>query len=108
MVLVRIGEKVNIVANPTSWTKKAVVLRRQAHPAQTKALVDAKIAFIEAAMETRGMSGKIGGLPAPAVEIQSRLSGKTHGGKTMAQRREERYLKADGSLKALKAMRSGM
>jgi hypothetical protein len=97
-----------LILNPVSWQKKPMAAQAYTPRPATKAQLGARIALAEEATRNFGAKGKIAGLPVVAAKAKAALAGKGHGGKTLAQRREESHSLASASIAAMKAKMSAM
>jgi len=99
---IQLTGKVTPILNGVSWQKKAFAVRRYVRPSDTKASLSARIALAEKAGSCFGKTGKVGGLPVVAAEVQGSLSGKSYGGMSKKERSELAHRKAAGSIAAMK------
>jgi hypothetical protein len=98
-----ITQKIVPIFNPVSWQRKSFAARKYVKPAETKASLGARIALGETASQSFGKTGKVGGLPVVAASVKASLSGKSYGGDSIAQVREEKHRLAAGSIASMKA-----
>lgn len=103
-----ITQRIVPIFNPVSWQKKSFAARRYVKPAETKASMSARIALAETASGNYGKTGKVGGLPIVAASVKATLGGKSYGGKSLSERREEKHRLAAGSIASMKAKLSRM
>ena len=95
--------KIVPIFNPTRWQKKAFSARKYVTPSNSEASLKARIALAETATRNYGSSGTVGGIPVVAAKVRAENSGKSYGGKSVKERREEKHAMAAGSIAALKA-----